>query len=76
VGDVAMLEHEVTPVLKVLRSIASMLLPSHHGMTEVQPTVVFLHYYGTRPAEQLASAYFQRLARERGLNVCVADRDH
>ena len=92
-------------------------------MTEVQPVVVFLHYYGTGPAEQLArgvraavdvlgktkapashashgaaasngpppgaakqilfmcphgaaksvlaSAYFQRLAKERGLNVRV-----
>jgi protein-tyrosine-phosphatase len=123
-GDVAMLEHEVTPVLKVLRANGINVVAIHHHMTEVQPIVVFLHYYGTGPAEQLArgvraavdvlgkikapashashgagvasrdasneaakqvlfmcphgaaksvlaSAYFQRLAKERGLNVRV-----
>jgi protein-tyrosine-phosphatase len=120
-GDVAMLEHEVTPVLKVLRASNINIVAIHHHMTEVQPMVVFLHYYGTGPAEQLArgvraavdvlgkpaashashagapsnaaagvrpqrvlfmcphgaaksvlaSAYFQKLARERGLNVRV-----
>jgi protein-tyrosine-phosphatase len=123
-GDVAMLEHEVTPVLKVLRANGINVVAIHHHMTEVQPVVVFLHYYGTGPAEQLAravraavdvlgkakapashashgvassngapprekakqvlfmcphgaaksvlaSAYFQRLAKERGLNVRV-----
>lgn len=120
-GDVAMLEHEVTPVLKVLRANGINVVAIHHHMTEVQPAVIFLHYYGTGPAEQLAravrsavdvlgkpaashahssaasngaareaaakqvlfmcphgaaksvlaSAYFQRLAKERGLNVRV-----
>jgi protein-tyrosine-phosphatase len=122
-GDVAMLEHEVTPVLKALRANGINVVAIHHHMTGVQPVVVFLHYYGTGPAEQLArgvraavdllgkakgpashashggappngarseaakqvlfmcphgaaksvlaSAYFQRLAKERGLNVRV-----
>jgi protein-tyrosine-phosphatase len=125
-GDVAMLEHEVTPVLKVLRANGINIVAIHNHMTEVQPMVVFLHYYGTGPAEQLAravraavdvlgkaptashasgggtppsvaavnsaadaakqvlfmcphgaaksvlaSAYFQKLAKERGLNVRV-----
>jgi protein-tyrosine-phosphatase len=120
-GDVAMLEHEVTPVLKVLRASGINVVAIHHHMTDVQPMVVFLHYYGTGPAEQLAravraavdvlgkpaanhashagaasngvaggapkqvlfmcphgaaksvlaSAYFQKLAKERGLNVRV-----
>jgi protein-tyrosine-phosphatase len=125
-GDVAMLEHEVTPVLKVLRGNGIDIVAIHHHMTGVQPMVVFLHYYGTGPAEQLAravraavdvlgkapsashashggeppsvaavnsaadaakhvlfmcphgaaksvlaSAYFQKLAKERGLNVRV-----
>jgi protein-tyrosine-phosphatase len=122
-GDVAMLEREVTPVLKVLRSSGISVVAIHHHMTDVQPVVVFLHYYGTGPADQLArgvraavdllgkapapashashvgassnsapreaakqvlflcphgaaksvlaSAYFQRLAKERGLNVRV-----
>lgn len=122
-GDVAMLEHEVTPVLKALRAADIKIVAIHHHMTEVQPMVVFLHYYGTGPAEQLAravraavdvlgrtkapashashgvaaasgastvaakqvlfmcphgaaksvlaSAYFQKLAKDRGLNVRV-----
>jgi protein-tyrosine-phosphatase len=120
-GDVAMLEHEVTPVLAVLRARGINIVAIHHHMTGVQPVVVFLHYYGAGPADQLAravraavdvlgktpashashaaaspniapgeqakqvlfmcphgaaksvlaSAYFQRLAKERGLNVRV-----
>ncbi len=107
-GDVAMLEHEVTPVLKALRSHGLNVVAIHHHMTEVKPMVVFLHYYGTGPAATLAkgvraavdrlgkavvsgqtiprvlficphgaaksvlaSAYFQRMAKERGLSVQV-----
>jgi protein-tyrosine-phosphatase len=122
-GDVAMLDHEVTPVLKALRAHGISVVAIHHHMTGVQPAIVFLHYYGTGPAEKLAggvraaldvlgktpashasaqaqasmgggaghhdrtnvlflcphgagksvlaSAYFQRLAKERGLNVVV-----
>lgn len=115
-GDVAMLEHEVTPVLKSLRANGINVVAIHHHMTGVKPVVVFLHYYGTGPAATLAqavrgavdllgktrniqgqagpatsattptvlfmcphgaaksvlaSAYFQRLAKERGLNVHV-----
>jgi protein-tyrosine-phosphatase len=116
-GDVAMLEHEVTPVLKALRASGVNIVAIHHHMTDVKPVVIFLHYYGTGPAAKLAqgvraavdqlgntptpaqaqassvktgkpptvlficphgagksvlaSAYFQRLAKERGLNVRV-----
>ena len=45
-GDVAMLEHELTPVLKALRSNGLEIVAIHHHMTDVQPMVVFLHYYG------------------------------
>ncbi len=55
-GDVAMLEHEVTPVLKALRSNGIDVVAIHHHMTEVKPTVIFLHYFGTGPAETLATA--------------------
>jgi hypothetical protein len=54
-GDVAMLEHELTPVLKALRSHGISIVAIHHHMTGVQPMVVFLHYYGTGPAEKLAT---------------------
>jgi hypothetical protein len=53
-GDVAMLDHEVTPVLKALRAHRLEIVAIHHHMTGVQPGVVFLHYYGTGPAATLA----------------------
>ncbi len=53
-GDVAMLEHEVTPVLKALRANGLNIVAIHHHMTDVKPAVIFLHYYGTGPAAKLA----------------------
>lgn len=53
-GDVAMLEHEVTPALKAMRSNGLNVVAIHHHMTDVQPVVIFLHYYGTGPAVKLA----------------------
>ena len=53
-GDVAMLEHEVTPVLKALRANGINVVAIHHHMTGVTPAVIFLHYYGTGPAPTLA----------------------
>jgi len=55
-GDVAMLEQEVTPVLKALRASGIQVVAIHHHMTDVKPVVVFLHYYGTGPAAKLAQA--------------------
>jgi hypothetical protein len=53
-GDVAMLEHEVTPVLKALRAHGIDVVAIHHHMTGSQPVVIFLHYYGTGPSAKLA----------------------
>lgn len=55
-GDVAMLEQEVTPVLKTLRANGIHVVAIHHHMTGVKPVVIFLHYYGTGPAARLAEA--------------------
>jgi uncharacterized protein DUF1259 len=55
-GDVAMLESELQPVLKTLRSHGLHVVAIHHHMTGVTPTVIFLHYFGTGPAAQLAQA--------------------
>jgi len=55
-GDVAMLDREVTPVLKALRDRGIDIVAIHHHMTDVQPSVVFLHYFGSGPARQLAEA--------------------
>ena len=62
-GDVAMLEHELTPVLKALRSQGINIVAIHHHMTGVDPMVVFLHYYGTGPAEKLAAGVRAAIAQ-------------
>jgi hypothetical protein len=56
-GDVAMLENEVTPVLKALRKNGLDVVAIHHHMTEDRPVVIFLHYWGREPAEKLAAAF-------------------
>ena len=53
-GDVAMLEHELTPVLKALRGNGLEVVAIHHHMTDVKPVVIFLHYFGIGPAAKLA----------------------
>jgi biopolymer transport protein ExbD len=54
-GDVAMLADEVTPVLKALRSNGINVVAIHHHMTNTQPTVFFLHYWGTGSTDKLAT---------------------
>jgi uncharacterized protein DUF1259 len=54
-GDVAMLEDEITPVLKALRANGIEVVAIHHHMTGVKPAVIFLHYFGTGTAEKLAN---------------------
>jgi hypothetical protein len=56
-GDVAMLANEVTPVLKALRKNGLDVVAVHHHMTDTQPTIYFLHYWGTGPAAKLAAGF-------------------
>jgi len=56
-GDVAMLANEVTPVLKALRQNGLEVVAIHHHMTDTQPTIYFLHYWGTGPAQKLAAGF-------------------
>src|SRR6266480_5449414 len=56
-GDVAMLANEVQPVLKALRKNGIDVVAIHQHMTGTQPTVYFLHYWGTGPTEKLATAF-------------------
>ena len=56
-GDVAMLDREVTPVLKVLRENGLNVVSLHHHMTSTTPAIYFLHYYGTGPAATLAKGF-------------------
>jgi hypothetical protein len=41
-------------VLKTLRANGIEVVAIHHHMTDVKPVVIFLHYYGTGPADKLA----------------------
>jgi len=53
-GDVAMLDGEVTPVLKALRANGLDVVAIHHHMTGTQPKILFLHYWGKGEAQKLA----------------------
>jgi hypothetical protein len=54
-GDVAMLESEVTPVLKALRKNNITVVAMHHHMLGTRPTIIFLHYWEKGPAAILAT---------------------
>jgi len=56
-GDVAMLADEVTPVMKALRQNGLSVVAIHHHMTDTRPTIFFLHYWGTGPADKLATGF-------------------
>ncbi len=56
-GDIAMLESEVNPVLKALRSNGLDVVAIHHHMINTQPMIIFLHYWGRGPADKLATGF-------------------
>ncbi len=54
-GDFAMLESEVQPVLKALRSHGINIVAIHNHMTMESPRIVFLHYWGVGATTDLAT---------------------
>lgn len=56
-GDIAMLESEVTPTLKVLRSNGLDVVAIHHHMINSRPMIIFLHYWGRGSADKLATGF-------------------
>src|SRR5438270_2965052 len=56
-GDIAMLESEVTPTLKALRSNGLDVVAIHHHMINSKPVVIFLHYWGRGPADKLGTGF-------------------
>lgn len=56
-GDVAMLENEVTPVLKTLRAHGLNVVAIHHHMTGSRPMIIFLHYWGKGSVASLAGGF-------------------
>ena len=49
-----MLESELQSVLKALRAAKINVVAIHSHMTHEQPRVMFLHFWGKGPAEELA----------------------
>jgi len=56
-GDIAMKAAEITPVLKALRAHGLSVVAIHQHMTTTDPTIFFLHYWGTGPAADLATGF-------------------
>jgi hypothetical protein len=52
-----MLASEVTPVLKALRKNGIDVVAIHHHMTDTRLAIYFLHYWGTGPADKLATSF-------------------
>lgn len=55
-GDFAVLEGELQPVLKSLRGAGINVVAIHNHMTNEEPRLVFLHYWGQGKAQDLARA--------------------
>ena len=72
-GDVAMLDSEMTAVLKVLRKNGIDVVAIHHHMTSDRPMIIFLRYWGTGPAETLATG-FKSAVNELGKHGSNASR--
>lgn len=53
-GDFVVLETELQDVLKALRTSNINITAIHNHMTLEEPRLIFLHYWGTGPAESLA----------------------
>ncbi len=53
-GDFAMLESELQPVLKALRSNGINIVAIHNHMTGESPRIIFLHYWGIGSTTDLA----------------------
>ena len=55
-GDVAMLENELQPVLRAMRTEGITIVAIHQHMTHEQPRYLFLHDWGKGKAVDLAQS--------------------
>ncbi|HEX2843203.1 DUF1259 domain-containing protein [Hyphomicrobium sp.] len=55
-GDFAMIESELQPTLKTMRSGGLNIVAIHQHMIHEQPRILFLHYWGTGEAAKLAQS--------------------
>lgn len=75
-GDFAMYEDELQGVLKSLRGSGINIVAIHNHMTHENPRVVFLHYWGVGPAEQLAKGVKAALDVQGQAGAHGADAGH
>ena len=64
-GDFVMLEKELQPVLKALRSAGINVVAIHNHIETESPRVVFLHYWGVGPTTDLAKGLKVALDRQK-----------
>jgi hypothetical protein len=64
-GDFAMLEPQLQGVLKALRHGGINIVAIHNHMVGESPRIIFLHYWGIGPAQDLAKALKSALATQR-----------
>jgi hypothetical protein len=66
-GDFAVLEDELQPVLKSLRSEGINIVAIHHHMTHEQPRMLFLHYWGRGSVDKLAQGLKKTLDAQKAV---------
>ena len=71
-GDFAVLEDEMTPVLKSLRRDGVNIVAIHHHMLRETPRMLFLHYYGRGSAATLAAALKRALVAQAAVKPKLA----
>lgn len=64
-GDFVVLEKELQPVLKSLRKSGINIVAVHHHMSGEEPRMLFLHYWGRGPAQELAQSVKRALEIEK-----------
>ncbi len=64
-GDIAMLESELQPVLKALRSADINIVAIHQHMIGESPRIMFLHYWGVGSTTKLAHGLRAALDQQR-----------
>jgi hypothetical protein len=60
-------------VLKALRKNGLSVVAMHHHMTRDRPMIIFLHYWGTGPADKLATG-FKAAVNELGKHASTSSR--
>ncbi len=72
-GDFAVLEDELQPVLKSLRSSDINIVAIHHHMTHEQPRMLFLHYWGRGSIDKLTFGLKNTLAAQKAVPAPAHD---